>query len=376
MPEPITWKREDHTKAKHDLLRAFFVKWVSVHSEYFAKTRGGLVRVHDGFAGPGIYQGGEPGSPRILLEALLDNPNLRSRWSEVRYEFSFVEQDTRRSDMLEGILRDVERDRRAAGTWVDRIAWSVTCGHYEEHVPQPVAERNSALFLFLDPFGYSNAPMTLTTQLVQQPKSDTLIFLPLSFVHRFAGREGQDDALDRFFGTSDWRDVPNGPERPQALLELFRRQLREAGLTYTLPFRLKPPDGRNEYWIVGASSHPRGFASIKAGYWAVDPVNGQGFAAPKAVGAGQETLFADLPPAAANTEPLLAELRARFGTRWFTVEEAIELTERSRFLDSHLKERTLAPAERGGLLEADRSGGGRRFKEGRGIRMRFVDSSD
>jgi three-Cys-motif partner protein len=368
---PITWVREDHTKAKHDLLRAFFVKWVSIHSGYFTRTSGGLVRVYDGFAGPGVYTGGEPGSPRILLEELLDNPNLLDRWTAVRYEFSFVEQDSRRAAMLEGILHTVERDRRAAGAWTDRITWSVTAGRYEEHVPQPVAERNSALFLFLDPFGYSDAPMTLTTRLVQQPKSDTLIFLPLSFVHRFANREGQDEALDRFFGTPAWRDVPDGRGRPQALLALFQHQLRTSGLTYTLPFRLKPPDRRNEYWIVGASSHPRGFASIKEGYWAVDPIDGQGFAAAKPVNPGQGALFGELTPSGPNTAPLLDELRNHFGANWFTVEEAIALTERSRFLDTHLKERTLHFAEKNGLLEVDRSGGGRRFKEGRGTKMRF-----
>ncbi|MGH2941210.1 MAG: three-Cys-motif partner protein TcmP [Solirubrobacteraceae bacterium] len=367
----MTWKREDHTAAKHDLLRAFFVKWVSIHSGYFTQRRGGLVRIYDGFAGPGVYAGGEPGSPRILLEELLDNPNLLGRWVAVRYEFTFVEQDARRARMLDGILSEIERARRAAGAWTDQIRWSVTHGRYEEHVPQPVAERNSALFLFLDPFGYSHAPMTLTTRLVQQPKSDTLIFLPLSFVHRFADREGQDEALDRFFGTSVWRDVSNGPHRPQALLELFQRQLRAAGLNHTLPFCLKPPDRRNEYWIVGASSHPRGFASIKEGYWAVDPIDGYGFAAPKPAGAGQGALFGELPPADPDTAPLLAEIRARFGNDWFTVEDAIALTERSRFLDSHLKERTLAPAEKNGMLEVDRSGGGVRFKEGRGTKMRF-----
>ncbi len=369
--EPVTWTREDHTRAKHDLLRAFFVKWVSIHSSYFARARGGLVRIYDGFAGPGVYADGEPGSPRILLEELLNNPNLLGRWTGVRYQFAFVEQDARRAEMLDGILREVERSRRADGSWSDRISWSVTCGRYEEHVPQPVAERDSALFLFLDPFGYSHAPMTLTTRLVQQPKSDTLIFLPLSFVHRFADRDGQDEALDRFFGTSAWQEIPNGPARPQALLELFRQQLSDAGLTYTLPFRLKPPDRRNEYWIVGASSHPSGFASIKEGYWAVDPIDGQGFTAPKPAGEGQGTLFGEIRAAGPNTAPLLAELRARFGTEWFKVEDAIALTERSRFLDSHLKERTLVPAERDELIEVDRSGGGRRFKEGHGTKIRF-----
>jgi three-Cys-motif partner protein len=62
---PITWKCEDHTAVKHNLLRAFFVKWVSVHSGYFTQTHGGLVRIYDGFAGPGVYEDGKPGSPRI-----------------------------------------------------------------------------------------------------------------------------------------------------------------------------------------------------------------------------------------------------------------------------------------------------------------------
>ncbi len=369
--QPVTWPREDHTKAKHDLLRAFFVKWVSIHSGYFAQAGGGLVRIYDGFAGPGVYDGGEPGSPCILLDELLDNPNLVDRWSAVRYEFSFVESDVRRAQRLGGILRELERARRTAGSWTEQIRWSVTHGRYEEHVPKPVADRNSALFLFLDPFGYSHAPMTLTTQLVQQPKSDTLIFLPLSFVHRFADREGQDEALDRFFGTPAWREVPNGPGRPQALLTLFQQQLQAAGLTYTLPFCLKPPDRRNEYWIVGASGHLSGFASIKEGYWTVDPIDGSRFAASQPSGAGQGALFGELPQAGPNTAPLLAHLRTSFGDNWFTVDEAIALTRRSRFLDSHLKDRTLAPAEKEGVLIVDRSAGGRRFKEGRATKMRF-----
>jgi hypothetical protein len=42
---------------------------------------------------------GKPGSPRIMLEALLGNPNLGSRWTPVAFEFSFVEQDARRAEV-------------------------------------------------------------------------------------------------------------------------------------------------------------------------------------------------------------------------------------------------------------------------------------
>ncbi len=369
-PEPVLWVREDHTKAKHELLLAFFNKWVSIHSGYFASRRRGLVRVYDGFAGPGVYAGGEPGSPRIMLEALLRNVNLRERWSSVRYEFTFVEHDPSRAMRLRTILMQVEQAAQSTDRWTDRISWSVICGRYEENLPE-AAPAPSALFLFLDPFGYSQAPMTLTTKLVQQPKSDTMIFLPLSFVNRFAGREGQDTALDRFFGTPQWRDVPDGPTRPAALLALFREQLVAAGLRWTGAFRLKPPEGGNEYWIVGASAHLSGYESFKEGFWAVDPRHGAGFITPRSAPEGQQTLGFTEPEQGPDTAPLLAAMREHFGCDTFTVEQAIEFARTTPFLKRHVKNLTLAPAE-GGILAVTRPPGVGRFTENRGIIMRFV----
>jgi three-Cys-motif partner protein len=370
--EPVLWKRDEHTKAKHELLLAFFNKWVSVHSGYFAsQSGGGLVRIYDGFAGPGVYSEGESGSPLVLMRALCTNTNLKERWASVRYELHFVEKHRGRAQMLESKLREFETAMRERGPgWSDRVTWSVTCGRYEENVPQPLDEP-AALFLFLDPFGYSHAPMTLTQDLVQQPKSDTLIFLPLSFVHRFADREGQDVALDRFFGTREWRDAPNGPARPGTLLALFERQLQAAGLDWVGSFRLKP-DPTNAYYIVGGSGHPKGWASIKEGFWAVDPVNGREYISPKPTAPGQQTLGVIEPESPKpNTAPLLAQLRAQFGGRSFSVDEAIEVTARSRFLDTHLKRLTLAQAEKDGMLAVGRPRGARQFKEGKGIIMRF-----
>ena len=375
--EPVLWNRDEHTKAKHELLLAFFVKWVSIHSSYFAgQSGGGLVRIYDGFAGPGVYADGASGSPLILMRALCTNANLMQRWANVRYDVHFVEKHTERAAMLQTKLDEFERAMRERGPgWSDRVQWTVTCGRYEEHVPQPIGEP-SALFLFLDPFGYSHAPMELTRDLIQQPKSDTLIFLPLSFVNRFKNRAGQETALDRFFGTREWRDVPDGPQRPAILLELFEQQLRTAGLRWVGAFRLKP-DPSNEYFIVGGSGHLKGWASIKEGFWAIDPVNGREYRSPKPAAPGQQQLdFVEPPTPKPNTAPLRELLRGRFGGEPFTVEQAMQLTAGSRFLDTHLKRLTLAPAEKDGAIVVERPAGARQFKEGKGITMRFAKPSD
>src|SRR4051812_24229117 len=59
-------KRAPHTGAKHDLLREYLGGWFPV----MASWAGRLV-YFDAFGGAGEYQGGEPGSPVIVLETLV-----------------------------------------------------------------------------------------------------------------------------------------------------------------------------------------------------------------------------------------------------------------------------------------------------------------
>ncbi len=153
---------------------------------------------------------------------------------------------------------------------------------------------------------------------------------------------------------------------------MFRAQLVAAGLRWTGAFRLKPPRGSNEYWIVGASGHLAGYESIKEGLGAVDERHGQGFATSQPAPPGQQTLGFDEPEQGPDTEPLLQALREHFGTEPFTVEQAEAFRQTTRFLRTHLKRLTLARAERAGQLEVARPAGARQFAEGRGITMRFV----
>jgi three-Cys-motif partner protein len=65
---PTVWPRPAHTKAKHDILVKYLQAWFAIMggSRYDQK-----VGVFDGFAGPGLYDDGEPGSPVLVVDALL-----------------------------------------------------------------------------------------------------------------------------------------------------------------------------------------------------------------------------------------------------------------------------------------------------------------
>src|SRR4051794_21996687 len=72
---PTVWSAEPHTVAKHRILQAYLSAWMPILTRQSQKVgQQGKVRYIDGFAGPGIYQKGEKGSPILALEAALEHP--------------------------------------------------------------------------------------------------------------------------------------------------------------------------------------------------------------------------------------------------------------------------------------------------------------
>src|SRR5262245_49196695 len=111
MTEPVLWPLDDHTRAKHRVLRAYLQGWFAVMAEQARKVphfagRPRLLAV-DGFAGPGRYEGGEEGSPLIMLRALLDHDRFE-KWGEIDFLYLFIEHDSRRVEHLEAELAEIE----------------------------------------------------------------------------------------------------------------------------------------------------------------------------------------------------------------------------------------------------------------------------
>lgn len=57
------WDIEPHTAAKHDILRRYLQAWIPI----LGSTHERIVYI-DAFAGPGIYKGGEDGSPIVAQD--------------------------------------------------------------------------------------------------------------------------------------------------------------------------------------------------------------------------------------------------------------------------------------------------------------------
>ena len=88
---------DDHTRAKHEILRRYLEAWLPIMTSY-----NGRIIYLDGFAGPGEYEKGEPGSPIIAIDTFLNHTYAPVRTKEVL--FLFIEQDHARCEHLKQLL--------------------------------------------------------------------------------------------------------------------------------------------------------------------------------------------------------------------------------------------------------------------------------
>ncbi len=95
---PTVWPLEPHTAAKHAILKYYLQAWAPIMTSQAAKVRGPSrpIRFIDGFAGPGVYAGGEDGSPLLAIKAALQHDAT----FHVRLRCQFIEKDPRRFESL------------------------------------------------------------------------------------------------------------------------------------------------------------------------------------------------------------------------------------------------------------------------------------
>jgi three-Cys-motif partner protein len=319
----------------------------------------------DGFAGPGRYEAGQPGSPLIMLDALLKHSAF-PRLGDVKFLFLFIEHDKRRFDALANELAQMEPLPSNVVVYREHGEFEDVFSRVVDSSEGP-GKRLVPTFAFIDPFGYAHASMSLAGRLLNFPRCEALYFLPLSYVHRFVGREGQENALNSLYGSDEWRAAIEltGDARRDFLLELFEARLgKNKTVEHVRSFQLRTEDGM-DYRLVFALGHRKGLELAKDAMWSVDPVGGTSFAA--STSSGQEVLFGATD---VDTKPLLQQLRTRFGTDWFTPGQAEDCTlVDTPYKLGHLRQKTLKPAIKAGALEIDPPAA-RAIKEG--VRLRFL----
>jgi three-Cys-motif partner protein len=306
-PTTTLWTRPDHTEAKHRILRRYLQAWfpILLRSQFPGAT------YFEGFAGPGEYERGEPGSPMIALNVLGERPDLLYQAGKT-IRFAFLEEQPKRHAHLQDLLAP-HRERFPAHVLIE-----ARLGTFEELMESTLDDIGSwgdPIFANLDTWG-ADVPFWTVQRLGQNRSSEVLVTLVSDFFARFASEEHL-ELGDAQFGSRDWRrvvELEGFADKRAFLLAEYRATLARAGFPLSVAFELLS-EGGNEIALLFGTTKELAIERMKDAMWQVDPVYGVRFRDPR--DPGQESFFlqtADLVPL---ERMLLQELEGR---RWHSVE--------------------------------------------------------
>jgi three-Cys-motif partner protein len=341
---PTVWERPPHTKAKHDILTRYLGAWFGIFGLAQHHQR---VNVLDGFAGPGCYEDGEPGSPILALRTLLDHKAF-AKFAGTEFNFVFNEWNDERFQSLEQVLADEKASRSG---WPAKVRVTATNQNFRtlargllDSVPN--GKQLAPTFAFVDPFGYSDVPLALIRELIQYPSCELFIYFDFNSVSRFANAGNVDPHFTALFGCDDYKDAPPADQgRAQFIHDLYERRLREeCDFAHVCSFKMINEKGHTGSYLFFCTRDDQAYDKMKEAMWKLAPGGGYSFDDRLA---GEQVLFED----EANTGPRQDALAHHFEGQTVLFEDVRKFAIRETpFHGGQLKKMTLKPMQDAGRI--------------------------
>lgn len=251
------WVYREHTKVKHILLEKYLSAWIPILGKWNKK-----ICYFDGFAGKGKYIDGTLGSPIIALKVADRKANYFAKLICV-----FIEKNNKYYKNLEGIL---EREEPKIKNWnkIEIIKENDEFANVIEEIFSKLEKEKSILvpsFFFVDPFGFSGIPFEIVKRILSNPRTEVFFTFVVRDIARFIESPQLIETFNSLFGTDEWKQIVEMPNREKALIELYRRQLHEElGLRYSLQFRVCESEKlRTLYYLIHSTNNFKGHSIMK-----------------------------------------------------------------------------------------------------------------
>lgn len=322
-PEPTIWPIVPHTSAKHTILRTYLDAWFPIMSW---KPR---VVFLDGFAGPGRYAGGEPGSPIIALESAKTHKAKLSK----ELAFLFIEE---RKDRADRLLQEIETLKCPSSCKTE-----VKCGEFAPTLTAILDDlakgdlKLAPTFAMIDPFGFAGIPFGLMKRLLDNPSCELFVSFMVDSINRWLVHPDEEIRVhirDAFGSDEPFALLEKPGNRVQALTELYRERLRKIA-RFVRSFELRDKNDRVVYHLFFASKNSLGHLKMKEAMWKVDPLGDFSFS--DATNPQQQVFFQR-----SYQDILKTDLRRQFANAANILVERVEayVTDDTAFLPKHMRE--------------------------------------
>ena len=254
-----TWPIEPHTSVKHLILEKYLQAWFPILSRW-----NGRIVYYDGFAGPGVYSGGEPGSPLIALNAARGH-RYQPRTQLV---FIFVEERKDRATSLRQVISVEEKNLPT------NFRCEVVNRQFETDLSETLNDLDqrelsiAPTFAFIDPFGINGLPFSLIKRLLENAKCEVLITFMDSTINRFVTELPKQ--VNELIGNSAASDIiASSGNRIAKARELYNISLKEVA-SFVRFFEMKDERNRTIYDLFFATNHNLGHERMKEAMWKAD----------------------------------------------------------------------------------------------------------
>lgn len=287
---------EDHSLAKHEVLRAYLVNYLRILAKN-PNSEGIRVTLVDGFAGGGQYQTSAGsivgGSPLILLAALKEaralvaldrrQRNIRKPYV-IQANVHLIEQNADTCAYLRKVIAETP-DAGASNTAV-----SIYQGDFNQKLPDILTDirsrqkKNGRSVFILDQYGWSQVNLEAVKRIFSElPFAEVFLtwmvdnlinFLSEKMVDKLnpaLQRAGLGDALtaEQLLAIKNGESGAGGDLTwRRAIQSIMTEQIRStSGATYCTPFYIVPRTSRRGYWLLHLAQHLRANEEMKRIHW-------------------------------------------------------------------------------------------------------------
>ncbi len=208
----------------------------------------------DLFCGSG-KNGNHKGSPLVLLDRLkyiLNSTPLKNN-KDILIQILFNDQEASNISRLKKELVSFKYDK-------DIIKITLKNESYEDYINaliNKLKNNHSPKFIFLDPFTYSNVKMKDLIKLMQLPKTEVLLFLPIFHSYRFASKEFNSEHKTRKFVEEFTMNGVYNYENIYDFTQSVKNKLKkDIDLRFVRPILIEGGGSKNSLFLL--TKHPKG----------------------------------------------------------------------------------------------------------------------
>jgi len=280
-----------HSQAKVEFYERYLIRYLRIlcSSEFINQ-----INIYDVFCGMGIYDDGGKGSPIVAFDAIKKLRNENINYTKTKITLIVNDNSEEKIERVKNYIEDNNQND------CNFIYYNNDVNDMFVIVKKDVSktETDTRNLIFIDPYGYKDIKKETIHSLMVNKKTELILFLPISHMHRFTQIAVQDDEkkaqyaplrsfINSFFHENHriMSEKLNIMEYIQCISEALRFKNQFFSTSYYIE-----RDAANHFALFFMSSHIFGFEKILEVKWALDEDSGRGFKIPEP----QKGLFDEL----------------------------------------------------------------------------------